>query len=250
MSVTAIHAIRIPLDGSSFSQTAVAYGLYIARRMTIPLIGLHAAASPGSPPAHRALVENFLSECRSSGVSSDLQEIIDLSPTAILNAAVRKEAGLVAVPRPGQADDRSEPDSWLRFPTLGESGALMVIPPTFQEIESMGLIHDGSAEACRSLDLAVSLSRMAAWPLTILLPCEEPSRITDISRQLEDYFELQAGEPPIDWDTVVLDGSEAETVLRFVRDGSIELLTLPFPDLNPFLRRLLHESPIPLVLIR
>jgi nucleotide-binding universal stress UspA family protein len=121
----------------------------------------------------------------------------------------------------------------------------MVIPPKFLEIESMGVLYDGSAETENALELAVLLSHKAAWPLTILVPSQDNQQIGVLNRQLDEYFEMH-DDFPVDWDTVALTELKDETVLQFIRDGSIELLVLAAAAQPPI--RLLRESPIPLIL--
>jgi len=231
MNKAAVNSILIPLDGSSFSQKAIEYGIYIGRRMNIPLIGLYIA--------EEIFIQTFREDCRRSGISPDLRKIPDLSANAILAAVEDAEGILLLVPRQEPAGSRN---------TL--KGSLMVIPPKFLEIESMGLIYDGSPETDQALDLAVSLSQNAVWPLTILLLSEDHHRIAAFNRRLDDYFELHADDFPIDWDTVVLDGPQDEATLRFIRDGSIELLVMASPGQEQSLIRVLRESPIPLIEIR
>jgi len=246
----AIHSILVPLDGSSFSQKAVAYGIYFAQRINVPLIGLYPGDLQEDSSA-AILVQTFREDCRRSGISPDLRSCSDLSAPVILEAAKEKKGSLFLIPRPEAADSHLDHPAGSFLVATAE--ARMIIPGKFREIESMGLIYDGSPETGRALDLAVDLSRKAFWPLTILLVSEDFDRIAALDRQLDDYFEGHAGEAPIDWDIVALGEPTERTVLQFIRDGSIELLVLGHPgqdtdpDKPPL--RILRESPIPLLVI-
>jgi len=242
MNNAAINSILIPLEGASFSQRAIAYGIYIGKRMNIPLIGLYVAEG--------ILVQTFREDCLRSGISPDLRKIPDLSASAISAATEDAEDMLLLIPRQEPDESRNTLNSLLESTILSVTGSRMAIPPEFLEIESMGLIYDGSPEADLALDLAVSLSQKAVWPMTILLLSEDHHRIATLNRQLDDYFELHADDFPIDWDTVALEGSPYEAALRFIRDGSIELLVMASPGQQQSLVRILRESPIPLIEIR
>lgn len=250
MSPPTIQSLRIPLDGSASSQRAVAYGIYIAKRIKVPLAGLYAGKSQGGPPAEEPFLQAFRHDCRAAGLEPEFLTLGDLSPESIRNATEDAEGRLLLLPR-------WEPEDALCGENCPETSALpritdalMIVPPKFREIESMGLIYDGSPAADRALELAVSLSREAVWPLTILIFSADQERIADRLRQLDAFFEGPAGDPPIDWDSVALPGPEEETALRFIEDGSIELLVLARPDSDRPPLRILRESPIALIVTR
>ncbi len=79
------------------------------------------------------------------------------------------------------------------------------------------------------------------------MPSVGNQQIGVLNRQLDEYFEVH-DEFPVDWDTVTLTGPQEETVLQFIRDGSIELLVLALSVEPPL--RILRESPIPLIVTR
>ncbi len=247
MSLPSIQSLGIPLDGSSSSQRAAAYGIYIAKRIKVPLAGLYAGKSQGHSPAEEPFLQAFRKDCRDAGLALELRELNDLSLETIRNATVDGEDRLLLLPRRESEDAPGGGYCPERSALSRIADSLMIVPPKFREIESMGLIYDGSPAADRALGLAVPLSREAVWPLTVLIFSADQERIADLIRQLEAFFEGPAGDPPIDWDTVALAGPEEETALRFIRDGSIELLVLPLPDSDRPPLRILRESPIALI---
>jgi len=250
MNKAAVNSILIPLDGSSFSQKAIEYGIYIGRRMNIPLIGLYAGKPLEGSPTEDILLRNFQEDCRRSDISPDPRKLPDLSADSIFAATNNGEGSLLLLPRQNLDDSQNPLNSTLEAATHSMTEPLMILPPQFLEIESMGLIYEGTLESGRALDLAVPLSRGAVWPLTILLISEDQRHIADLSRELEDYFEQNDNDTPIDWVTVALHGPPEETALQFIRDGSIELLVMAMTDRNRPCRRILQESPIPLIVTR
>jgi hypothetical protein len=250
MSRTAVQSILVPLSGLTLSSRAVAYGVYAAKRLNVPLVGLYAGKALEDSPTEEILVRSFQKDCNLSGISPSLKKIPDLSADSIYAATGNGEGSLLLVHRKGLDNGQNDAVSFSELATRPTPASLMVIPPQFLEIESMGLVYDGSGESDRALDLAVALSRSAVWPLTILLISEDQSRIADLSRTLEDYFEQNDQDTPIDWVTVALLGPVDETALQFVREGSIELLVLALTGVDQQGRRLFQESPIPVIAAR
>ncbi|SEM16281.1 hypothetical protein SAMN04489760_105163 [Syntrophus gentianae] len=251
MSSAAVQSILVPLSGLTLSSRAAAYGIYVAKRLNVPLIGLYAGKPLEGSPTEEILIRNFHEDCRRAGISPDLRKIPDLSPESISAAVNDPESSLLLVPRTNQEDSQN-PLSCIPDIAIGSiKSSLMILPPQFLEIESMGLIYDGRPESDLALALAATLSRSAVWPLTILLISEDQRQIADLSEQLEDYFEQNDNEGPIDWIVVALSGPEDETALQFIRDGSIELLVMAVTDMDsPCRSHILQESRIPLIVTR
>jgi nucleotide-binding universal stress UspA family protein len=249
MSDNAVNSILVPLDGTTFSERAVAYGIYIAKRININLIGLYADRPLEGSPTEEIIVQTFREDCRRSGISPDIRKVADLSAAAILSATEDAEGRLLLLPRQGSVDSPlSVPVNPAESALCGLTVPQMYIPPSFLEIESMGIIYDGGSESVNALDMAVLLSSKAAWPLTILISSEGRQQVGVLNRELDDYFELH-DELPVDWDTVILSGPQEEAVIQFVRDGSIELLVLALSAQEKPPLQFLRESPIPLIVI-
>jgi nucleotide-binding universal stress UspA family protein len=98
----------------------------------------------------------------------------------------------------------------------------MVTPENFIEIESMGLAYDGSAPAENALKLAVELSDAVSWPLTIIVVTDDHELEANIIRKLDDFLEPHK----IDSETIILRGKEDREIIKFIRDGSIELMVM------------------------
>jgi len=250
MNSATIQSIVVPLAGLTRSSRAVAYGIYVAKRLNIPLIGLYAGKPLEGSPTEEILLRAFQEDCHRSDISPDLRKLPDLSADSIFAATNNGKGSLLLLPRQNLDDSQNPLNSTLEAATHSMTEPLMILPPQFLEIESMGLIYEGTLESGRALDLAVPLSRGAVWPLTILLISEDQGHIADLSKELENYFEQNDNDTPIDWVTIALHGPKEETALQFIRDGSIELLVMAMTDKNRPCRRILQESPIPLIVTR
>ncbi len=251
MSSAAIHTILVPLSGLTLSSRAVAYGIYTAKRLTLPLIGLYAERPLEGSPTEEILLGNFQEDCRRSDIFPGLRKLQDFSAESIKAATKDIDSPLLLLPRSGLDEGQNLLTAAPEFSLRTLTDHLMILPPQFLEIESMGLIYDGRPESDLALALAATLSRSAVWPLTILLISEDQRQIASLSEQLEDYFEQNDNEGPIDWIVVALSGPEDETALQFIRDGSIELLVMAVTDMDsPCRSRILQESRIPLIVTR
>jgi len=250
MSNAAVQSILVLLDGLTLSSRAVAYGIYIAKRLNLPLLGLYADRPLADSPTEEILLRTFQEDCRRADISLELRKLPELSAEEISALTKSEEGSLLLLPRQDLKDSQNPWNSLADFTTPSLTDPLMILPPQFLEIESMGLVYDGSRESDRALDLAVALSLSAVWPLTILLIAEEQSRIADLNRKLEDYFEQNDQDTPIDWVTVALRGPVDETALQFVREGSIELLVLALTGREQSGRSLFQVSPIPVIAAR
>jgi len=250
MSNAAVQSILVLLDGLTLSSRAVAYGIYIAKRLNLPLLGLYADRPLADSPTEEILLRTFQEDCRRADISLELRKLPELSAEEISALTKSEEGSLLLLPRQDLKDSQNPWNSLADFTTPSLTDPLMILPPQFLEIESMVLIYDGSSESGRALDLAVALSRGAVWPLTILLLSEDQRHIADLSLELEDYFERNDNETPIDWITVALQGPREETALQFIRDGSVELLVLAVTGQGRPCRRILQESPVPVIATR
>lgn len=246
-----IEKILIPTDGSDYSKTALEYGIYIAKRLGAQITGLHVVdvrliqgpvftditGSIGLPPYQEFLpsIRNGLDEraegilnafrarCEEAGLQPDTLKSMGPIDETIIDEG--KRADLIILSRRGEHFHLasggilgSTAESVVR-----KSGKpVMVIPESFKEIESMGLAYDGSAPAENALKLAVKLSDVASWPLTIIVITDDHELEANITRKLDDFLEPLK----IDSDTIILRGKEEREIIRFIQEGSIELMVM------------------------
>jgi nucleotide-binding universal stress UspA family protein len=246
-----IEKILIPTDGSGYSTTALEYGIYVAKRLGAQVTGLHVvdirliqgpvftdiSGAVGLPPYQEFLpsirsglderaegiLEAFRARCEEAGLQPETLKSMGLIGETIIDEG--KQADLIVLARRGEHFHLtgggilgSTAESVVR-----KSGKpVMVTPETFLEIESMGLAYDGSMPAKNALELAVKLSDAASWPLTILVITDDHELEANIIRKLDDFLEPLK----IDSETIVLRGKEDREIIKFIQEGSIELMVM------------------------
>jgi nucleotide-binding universal stress UspA family protein len=246
-----IEKILIPTDGSGYSTTALEYGIYVAKRLGAQVTGLHVvdirliqgpvftdiSGSIGLPPYQEFLpsirsglderaegiLEAFRARCEESGFQPETLKSMGLIDETIIDEG--KQADLIVLARRGEHFHLtgggilgSTAESVVR-----KSGKpVLVTPETFIEIESMGLAYDGSIPAENALELAVKLSDAASWPLTIIVITDDHELEANIIRKLDDFLEPLK----IDSETIILRGKEDREIIKFIKEGSIELMVM------------------------
>jgi len=246
-----VKRILIPTDGSDYGYTALKYGIYIARLLEAQLTGLHVvdirliqgavltdiSGSVGLSPYQEFIpvLESGLEE-RADAIISTFRK---RGEEAGLEAEVKKAVGVIeeAIIAEGRDAD------WIILAQRGEhvhigKGGLlgstaevvvrkagkpvMVTPAAFREIESMALAYDGSPPAHNALKVAVELSGLASWPLTIIIINDDQDFVAKLTEKLEIFLE----EASIDHTTIILQGREDVEILRFIQEGAVELMVM------------------------
>jgi nucleotide-binding universal stress UspA family protein len=245
-----IKNILIPTDGSDNSKTTLEYGISVAKRVDAKITGLHVidiriiqgpvltdlSGSLGIPPSEvfmpdvqggldeRAgyILKAFRERCAEAGFQAETVTSMGIIDEAIIDEGQR--ADLIILARRGEhlhlGGGRlgSTVESVVR-----KSGKpLMVTPETFREIESIGLAYDGSPPAENALKVAVELSEAASWPLTVIVISSDHDWASKMISRIEDYlepFNIDAG-------IVILTGKEDREIVRFIHEGSVELMVM------------------------
>lgn len=278
-----IEKILIPTDGSGYSKTALEYGIYVAKRLGAQVTGLHVvdirliqgpvftdiSGSIGLPPYQEflpsirsglderaeSILEDFRARCEEAGFQPETLKSMGLIDETIIDEG--KQADLIVLARRGEHFHLtaggilgSTAESVVR-----KSGKpVMVTPESFKEIESMGLAYDGSMPAENALKLAVKLSDAAFWPLTIIVITDDHELEANIIRKLDDFLEPLK----IDSETIILRGKEDHEIIKFIQEGSIELMVMGaygHNRLREFIlgsttSHVIRKSPIPVLLTR
>jgi nucleotide-binding universal stress UspA family protein len=86
----------------------------------------------------------------------------------------------------------------------------------------MALAYDGSPPAANALKLAVGLSEKAAWPLTIICITDDQAVAGRLHEEIESALEPFS----IDCETIVIQGKDSREILKFIQEGSVELLVM------------------------
>ena len=283
-----INKILIPTDGSANSHTALEYGIYIARKLEASLTGLHVidvnliqgplltdiSGSVGMPPyegffdaIEKSLDEKadfilneFQERCQRAGVKSEAKKTIGkISPVIIEEA---KTADMILMAKKGEHFHLKEGGilgSVAESVTRSSGKPVLVTPENFIEIESMALAYDGSDSASKALHLSLDLSRQNAWPLTVIIVTSDDKKTAALAAQVEEANQKDREEPPkADCETIIMTGKETDEIIKFIREGSVELMVMGAYGHNR-LRELflgsttsqvVRKSPIPVLLIR
>ncbi|MFB3924850.1 MAG: universal stress protein [Syntrophales bacterium] len=246
-----IKKILIPTDGSDYSRTALEYGIYIAKRLDAQLTGLHVidikivqgplfsdiAFYSGLPAYYEFLprieealdkradkiLENFEEYCRKSGVVPEIRKVRGIIDEVIIDESENADWTLLA--------QRGEHFHLSKGGLLGSTAEavvrkskkpVLITPMKFTEIESMGLAYDGSAPAENALKIAAELSAATRWPLSVIIITEDQNIASKLVGRIESFTEQYE----IDCGTVVLKGREDREILKYIQEGSVELMIM------------------------
>jgi len=278
-----VKKILIPTDGSDYGKTAIDYGIYIAQKLDATLKGLNVidirliqgpvitdiSGSIGIPACQEyfpmlekgleeradLILKAFEERCLQANIVPETKKIVGIIDEMIIEEG--KSADWILLARKGEHFHLAKGGllGTTAESVVRNSGKpVMVTPQNFKEIESIGLAYDGSPPAENALKLAVFLSEKVAWPLTIIIVSDDQNHAAKLTKKLEAYLEpFQA-----DTEIVVLRGKENKELVKFMQEGSIELMVMGAYG-NNRLRELLlgsttsciiRNSPIPVLLTR
>ena len=275
--------ILIPTDGSDNSNVALQYGLYIAPKFSATITGLHVidvyliqgpvitdiSGSVGMPPYDgffeavetslnekaRFISNNFQECCRKKELTAEVKTTIGKIDQIITEEAA--SADLVIMAKKGEHFHLKEGGllGSVAEAVIRHCGKpVMVTPEKFLEIESMGIAYDGSDPAKKALKLSLQVSSQAAWPLTVIIITSDSKKGSQLCIDVEELAEKSEA----NCDTIILPGKEAEVILQFIKEGSVELMVMGAYGHNR-LRELflgsttshvIRKSPIPVLLTR
>lgn len=282
-----IKKILIPTDGSANSLKALDYGIYVARKLEASLKGLYVidvnliqgpmltdiSGSVGMPPyegffdvIEKSLDEKadfilneFQERCKSAGINAEVKKTIGRISPAIIEEA--QSADLILLAKKGEHFHLKEGGllgSVAEAVTRNSGKPVLVTPENFLEIESMGLAYDGSDSAVKALKLSLELSKKAVWPLTVLIVTSDAKKADALSTQIEEMNENKPEAPIADCEVVIMPGKESDEIIKFIREGAVELMVMGAYGHNR-LRELflgsttsqvIRKSPIPILLTR
>ena len=280
-----IKKILVPIDGSANSNTALEYGIYIARKMEASLTGLHVidvnliqgpmltdiSGAVGMPPyegffdaIEKSLQEKadfilkeFQERCQKAGVKYEVRKEIGKVSAIIIEEA--KNADLILMAKKGEHFHLKEGGllgSVAEAVVRNSGKPVLITPENFIEIESMGLAYDGSGPAIKALKLSLQLSQQNVWPLTVLIVTTDLKKAADLIDQIEEANQKEA--PVVDCETITVAGKEVDEIIKFIREGSVELMVMGAYGHNRLRELLLgsttshviNKSPIPVLLAR
>jgi nucleotide-binding universal stress UspA family protein len=249
--MTAMRKILIPTDGSANSLTALEYGIYITRKTEASLIGLYVidvnliqgpmltdiSGSVGMPPydgffeaIETSLNEKadfslkvFLERCKKSRTNAEAKKAIGKISQIIIEEAQR--ADLILMAKKGEHFHLKEGGllgSVAEAVVRNSGKPVMITPENFLEIESMGLAYDGSEPAKKALKLSLEISEQNAWPLTAVVISSDTQKAFTLTNEIENAAEATNADCAV----IVLPGKEAEEIIKFIKEGAVELMVM------------------------
>jgi nucleotide-binding universal stress UspA family protein len=279
-----VKSILIPTDGSDYGKTAIAYGISIARKLDAQLTGLHVvdvrlmqgpiftdiSGSIGLPPYQEflpviesgldakaeSILAEFREQCEAAGIHPETKKVAGVIDETIIEEG-RTCCDWVLLAQRGEhfhlgggAILGSTAQSVVRL----SGKPVLVTPEKFREIKSMALAYDGSTPAHNALKLAAELSQRAGWPLSVIIITDDQALGEKRSQKARDLLSPFK----IDSATIIRKGKEDKELLRFIQEGSADLLVMGAYGRNR-LRELLvgsttsaviRKSTIPVLLTR
>jgi nucleotide-binding universal stress UspA family protein len=276
--------ILIPVDGSDFGKTAVAYGITIAPILGAQLTGLHVvdirlmqgpvftdiSGSIGLPPYQEFLpaiessleakaetiLGEFRRQCEAAGIRPETKKITGVIDETIIEEG-RKCCDWILLAQRGEhfhIGSGAILGSTAQAVVRRSGKPVLVTPERFREIKRMALAYDGSTPAQNALNLAAGLSARAAWPLTVVIITDDQSLGAELAKKTEQSLEAHR----IDSTVIFLKGKEDKELLKFIREGTVDLLVMGAYGNNRLREVLLgsttsaviRKSPIPVLLTR
>jgi nucleotide-binding universal stress UspA family protein len=246
-----IKKVLIPTDGSASSDTALEYGIYVARKLNATISGIHVldvnllqgpmltdiSGVLGMPPydgffaaietslQEKAdfVINNFQERCRKAGVAPEIKKVMGKIDEVIIEEAQNDD--FILMSRKGEHFHLKEGGllGSVAEVVIRHSGKpVMITPDNFLEIESMGIAYDGSSSAKKALDFSLDLSKQAAWPLTAVIITADTENAARLTSQIEEV----AGGREVDCEVIILSGKEGDEIIKFIKEGAVELFVM------------------------
>jgi nucleotide-binding universal stress UspA family protein len=247
-----IQNILIPTDGSDYGKTAIAYGVYFARKLNAQLTGLHVvdirlirgpvftdiSGSIGLPPYQEflpaiesgldakadAILQDFRGQCEAAGVHPETKKVTGVIDETIIEEG-RKCCDWILLAQRGEhfhINGGAILGSTAQSVVRRSGKPVLVTPEHFREIKSMAIAYDGSAPAHKALKLAAELSKQAVWPLSVVMVTADRTSGENISKNAEELLAAFK----MDSAATILTGKEDKALLKFIREGTVELLVM------------------------
>lgn len=276
--------ILIPIDGSDYGKTAVAYGISIAPKLDAQLTGLHVvdvrlmqgpvftdiSGSIGLPPYQEflpaiessleakaeAILEEFREQCEAAGIHPETKKITGVIDETIIEEG-RKCCDWILLAQRGEhfhIGSGAILGSTAQSVVRRSGRPVLVTPEHFRQINRMALAYDGSAPARNALNLAAELSARAAWPLSVVIIADDQALGAKLTEETEAVLKTRA----VDGAILILKGKEDKELLKFINEGAVDLLVMGAYGHNRLREVLLgsttsaviRKSPIPVLLTR
>ncbi len=246
-----IQDILIPIDGSEHAQIAAMYGIQLAEKIKANLTALHVidlrllhgpvftdVSGSGIPsyeefiPAiedslnarAEKILQDFRDQCEKAGIHPQAKKAPGIIDDAII-AEGQGRCDLILLAQRGEhfhIDGGAILGSTTQSVVRRSGKPVFVTPLEYREIQTMAAAYDGSAPACKALNLAAELSRLTRWPLTVVIIASDAKRGEEISRKAADYL-MPFG---IELKFTVIEGNEERELLHFANSKTVDLLVM------------------------
>ena len=247
-----VRNILIPTDGSDYGKTAIAYGIYFAKKLDIQLTGLHVvdvrllqgpvftdiSGSIGLPPYQEflpaiessldakaeSILKEFREQCASAGIHPETKKVTGVIDETIIEEG-RKCCDWILLAQRGEhfhIDGGAILGSTAQAVVRHSGKPVLVTPEHFREIENMALAYDGSAPSQNALKLAAELSAQSTWPLTVVIITDDQALGAKLSEKAKEFLKTT----PVGSTVRILKGTEDKELLKFTREGVVELLVM------------------------
>ena len=247
-----VRNILIPTDGSDYGKTAIAYGIYFARKLDLQLTGLHVvdvrllqgpvftdiSGSIGLPPYQEflpaiessldakaeSILKKFREQCAAADIHPETKKVTGVIDETIIEEG-RKCCDWILLAQRGEhfhIDGGAILGSTAQAVVRHSGKPVLVTPEHFREIKNMALAYDGSAPAQNALILAAELSARAAWPLSVVIITDDQALGAKLSEKAKEFLKTTL----VDSTILILKGKEDKELLKFSREGAVDLLVM------------------------
>jgi nucleotide-binding universal stress UspA family protein len=165
----------------------------------------------------------FLERCKKSRTNTEIKKVIGKISQIIIEEA--QSADLILMAKKGEHFHLKEGGllgSVAEAVVRNSGKPVMITPEKFLEIESMGLAYDGSEPAKKALKLSLELSEQNAWPLTAVIISPDNQKTVTLTDEIESAAESFNADCAV----IVLPGKEAEEIIKFIKEGAVELMVM------------------------
>jgi nucleotide-binding universal stress UspA family protein len=244
-----ITTILVPTDGSDYSKTSLEYGIEFTKKLDAQLKGLcvldikiiqgplfndipgfidlspYQEFTPliesGLNERAESILRNFRERCEKAGLRPELKKVTGLIDESIIEEG--KKADLIILAQRGE-----------HYPLTGvgllgstseavvrKAGKPVIVTPIqYKKIERVGLAYDESKPSEKALQLAIAFCMKTRWPLSVLHITDDTVSAEKIRRKIASFFSPY----DIEHDLIVRKGKEEQEILRFIENGSVDLL--------------------------
>jgi nucleotide-binding universal stress UspA family protein len=271
-----LRSALVALDGSPYSETAVALAIDWAKRYGARLLGLGVLDVPsirGAEPvplgagaykkardearlveAHRRVVDflaDFRARSKAAGIAAEVLEDIGDPAARILREAQRCDVVILARETHFHFETQEQPDETLAQVLRGSPRPVVIVPRELPEGQGVVLAYGGGREAARTLQTFQLLGLAAGEPIEVVSIHRDGAEAETVAHLAGEY--LTAHGAPHRLRAIASAAPPAQVLLEEVRRARPRLLVMgahghhPLRDLfgTSVTRAVLRTCPVP-----